>query len=131
MLTVILTFLKSHRQTTLIASTVLGVMATISVQHLEIGHLRGKLSLCHAENVTLEDSNKKLLSSIQTQNEAIESLQAEAMARKAAAFRALAASRARAGRHGDAAKRILGQPASNDDCADLRKLINDYVGPKR
>ena len=42
----------------------LSIVATISFQHLEIRHLRDKLAECHAEGITLENSNKALLAFI-------------------------------------------------------------------
>jgi hypothetical protein len=127
MLTAVLAFLKSHWQTALIASAILSVIATISLQHLEIVHAEGKLARCHAENVTLEDSNRALLASIQRQNAAITSLEASAQSRKAAAARALAAARLSAGRHDLAAQRIEGRQALHDECDAMKKLVNDFI----
>jgi len=127
MLAVIFSFLKSHWQTTLIVSAALSIMATISFQHLEIRHLKNELSECHAEGITLENSNRALLASVQNQNAAIAALQAAEQGRHARAASALKAAQARAANRALAAQRIKSLDVSGDECATLRKLVNDYV----
>ncbi len=127
MLTVILSFVKNHLQSVLIASGVVSVLATISLQHLEIHHLQGKLSECHAEGVTLENSNKALLASIEKQNAAVTALAAESQNRKNMAAKALAQAKIKAGRYDVRAGNIKATIATKDDCADLRRLVSDFV----
>jgi hypothetical protein len=131
MLAIILSFLKSHWQTSLIAAGVLAVITTLSVQHLEIGHLKRELSACHAESVTLEDSNQRLVAAIGEQNDAITALKAAGVAKKNAGARALAVAKQRAGEYMAAAKHIEAAPVSSDDCDDLRRLIDNYTGSKK
>lgn len=117
--------------TGLITTAVLSVFATISLQHFEIRRLGDKLTQCHAENVTLEDSNRALLATIQNQNEAIASLEAQTKAKKAEAARAVTVAKAHAARYSLAAKSIEGQTEQGDECEGLKKLVNDFFDRRR
>jgi hypothetical protein len=127
MLIVIFSFLRSHWQTTLIASAAFSVFATLSWQHFEIKHLSSQLSLCHAESITLENSNKALVASLQRQNQAVETLQAVEAHKQALADHALAAARIRAKAREQTANRIFSETPSREDCVTLQKILNDFV----
>ncbi len=127
MITVVLSFLKSHWQATLIASLILSISATIAFQHLEVRHLSKALAQCHAENSALENSNKALIVSIEDQNEAIASLQSRAESKKANATHVLALAHREAGQHAFRAKRIETQSASKDECAGLKNMMNGFI----
>lgn len=127
MLTVILSFLKNHWQTALVVSAIVSVVAAFSFQRMEIRHLERSLVRCHAEGVTLENSNKALIDSIQSQNAAIESLETSAKSKKAKLAKALAAARKSANDYALAARHIEEQAMTGEDCGDLKKLVDDFV----
>ena len=130
MFALIISFLKSHWQTAVIMAGIASIVATIAIQHGEIYHLRNKLAQCHAESVTLEESNKALLASIQDQNTAIAGLQALSRKKRDAATRGLAVARKRASLHELRAEKIKAQPVQEDDCESLRRLVDDFVGTR-
>jgi len=127
MLTLILSFLKTHWQTTLITSLFFSVVAAFSLQRFEIDHLKGRLAECKGENITLENSNRALIVSIGDQNAAIVSLQMAVKHNRITAAHAYAAAQAYAVFYHRRADAIKGQPESQDDCTGLRKLVDDFV----
>ncbi len=120
-------FVKAHWQTTLMASAVLAVAGSLSLQHLEIGHLRSELASCRARSATLEDSNQLLTASIRDQNAAIDMLRADGRQKQKAAEEAVQEAMRAARKYDEAARRIREARGTKDECADARKLVDDFV----
>jgi hypothetical protein len=123
MLLIILNFIRQHWLG--VAESIL--LATIFLQHVEISHLASKLAQGKAENATLYSINQQLSASVKSQNAAIASMQAEAKRKSAAAAKSLAIARSDAKKYAASAAGLKAWKPTGDACADMKKLLDDYV----
>ena len=118
--------IRAHWLNVIGLSLVAGIVGTLGVQHLEVIYLRSELSRCHAENTTLEQSNKALTQSVENQNAAYALLQAQMEAKKKEAAALHAQAEADIAKKALLLQRIrLGKPSGNV-CADMHAALNRY-----
>jgi len=123
MLLIILNFIRQHWLA--VAEAIL--LATILIQHVEVSHLASRLSQSKAENATLFNINQQLSASIKTQNAAVTELQAESAKKSAAAAKSLAAAQSDAKKYIAQAGSIKTWKPTGNECADMKKLLDNYV----
>jgi uncharacterized protein YhbP (UPF0306 family) len=127
MLALLLSAVKNNGVYIFVAAAIAAIMATISLQHLEITHLKNKMAQCKAEAASLVTSNHKLIASIRGQNAAIDAMKEQSDARASAAANRLSMARVSAKQHVLHAEEIETQPTTANDCADMRQLLDKFV----
>lgn len=127
MLALLVSFVRTHWQTAIIASLLLCIALAFAFQRFEIHRLQAKLMQCKSEIVTLERSNNALTLAIKDQNAAIKAHGAVTRKKKDAALHALSGAKKQAKFHTLKAERIKAQTLSSNECINLQKLVNDFV----
>lgn len=103
------------------------LLAAMFLQHVEVSHLASNLARSKAQNAALFNANQQLFASVQSQNAAVASLQAEAKKRNAAAAKAFLLAQGDARKYTATAARIKSWKPTGNTCTDMKKLLNEYV----
>jgi hypothetical protein len=123
MLLIILNFIRRHWL--VVAEAIL--LLTIGIQHVEISYLGDKVAEYKLQNTALQDSNIRFAAAVENQNSAVAKLQAESQRKNTEAAKSLVVARDNARKYAARAGVFKTWQMSGNECADMSRMLDDYV----